>query len=68
MQEKTEPEKDGFYTVPDFLSRYAVSRTAFYRIVGQGKLKLHKIGRSSRVARAEAQAWAASLPTVGGSA
>ena len=59
-------EREGFYTVEDFLERYAISRTAFYRIVGQGKLRLHKIGRSSRVARSEAQAWAESLPTIGG--
>ena len=59
---------DGFYKVPDFLAAYAVSRTEFYRQVQAGKIRLTKLGRSSRVAKADALAWAAGLPTVGGEA
>ncbi len=57
---------DGFYTVPTFLEAYAISRTEFYRQVQAGKIKLTKIGRCSRISKADAFAWAASLPTVGG--
>jgi predicted DNA-binding transcriptional regulator AlpA len=57
---------EGFLTVPDFLNTYAVSRTGFYREVARGNIRVVKIGRSSRIARADAQRWAASLPTVGG--
>lgn len=67
MKSQTQQIEEGFLTVPDFLSRYAVSRTSFYRdLVGKGQLKLHKIGRASRIARADARAWADSLPTIGG--
>ena len=57
---------DGFYTVPDFLTAYAVSRTEFYRQVQAKKIRITKLGRSSRVSKSDAAAWAASLPTVGG--
>lgn len=59
---------EGFYTLKDFLKTYATSRTSAYRAVQQGKLRITKIGRSSRIAKADAAAWAASLPTVGGGA
>ena len=61
-------DMDGFFTVPDFLTAFAVSRTEFYRQVQANKIRLTKIGRSSRVAKADAAAWAASLPTIGGEA
>ncbi len=61
-------DHDGYLTVPDFLQTYAISRTGFYRTVNAGKLRLTKIGRSSRVALSEARRWAAALPTVGGGA
>lgn len=58
----------GFLTVRDFMDTYAVPRTSLYRAVQRGELRLTKIGRSSRIARADARAWAESLPTLGGSA
>ena len=61
-------QKDGYLTVPDFLTTYAMSRSAFYRAVNDNQIRLTKIGRSSRVARADAQRWADSLPTIGGEA
>lgn len=56
----------GFYSVSEFLNLYSMSRTGTYRAVGQGSLKLTKIGRSTRIAKADAKAWADSLPTIGG--
>lgn len=67
MLDLPSPIPEGFYTVPDFMRTFAVPRTSLYRAVQRGELRLTKIGRSSRIARADAHAWAASLPTVGGS-
>lgn len=51
-----------FITVTDFLSRYSISRTEFYRQVNAGRIPLVKLGTASRVTRKDAEAWAASLP------
>jgi hypothetical protein len=61
---------DGFYTIAEFLRLYGIGRTTAYRIVQApgSKLRITKVGRASRIAKADAQAWAASLPTVGGEA
>ena len=48
--------------IPEFLDFYSISRTAFYREVAAGRLPLIKIGKASRVAIDDAEAWAASLP------
>ena len=55
-----------FLTVADFKSRYKCSHSAFYREVAAGRIPIRKIGRATRVALADAEAWAASLPTHGG--
>lgn len=55
-----------FYTVTEFLRSYAISRTEFYRQVNKGKIRLTKLGTASRISKADAQAWAASLPTYAG--
>ena len=49
--ERSKPEPDGFYTVPDFMRTFAVPRTSLYRAVQRGEPRLTKIGRSSRLAR-----------------
>lgn len=61
---------EGYHTVPDFLRTYAIGRTTLYRILAEpnSKLRLTKIGRASRIAKADAKAWADSLPTIGGEA
>lgn len=55
-------------TVSDFLTRYSISRTEFYRQVNAGRIRLTKLGSASRVARADAEAWLASLPAQTGEA
>lgn len=55
-------------TVTHFLNRYAISRTEFYRQVNAGRIRLTKLGNASRVARADADSWLASLPVKYGSA
>lgn len=51
-------------TVADFLARYSIGRTSFYREAAKADslLKLRKFGVATRIARADAEAWAASLP------
>ncbi|MGX7896071.1 helix-turn-helix domain-containing protein [Tsuneonella sp. HG222] len=44
-------------TVPDFLEMYRISRTSFYREVNAGRLRLVKFGRSTRIARIDAEVW-----------
>lgn len=51
------------YTVPEFLTDFAVSRSEFYRQVNKGKIRLLKMGTASRIRREDAEAWVASLPT-----
>lgn len=52
-------------TVSEFLMRYSISRTEFYRQVKAGRVRLTKLGNASRVAKADAETWLASLPTIG---
>lgn len=49
-------------TVADFLSRYSIGRTTFYREVAANRLRLRKLGTATRIARADAEAWAEGLP------
>ena len=55
-----------YYTIPEFLDLYPMGRSTFYRLVKDGQIRLTKFGGSSRVAKADAEAWAATLPVVGG--
>lgn len=59
---------EGYHTVSDFLRTYAIGRTTLYRLAEAGKIRITKIGRASRIAKADAKAWADSLPTIGGEA
>jgi len=49
-------------TVAVFCERYSIGKTSFYREVNAGRLKTRKFGTATRIARADAQAWADSLP------
>lgn len=55
-------------TVADFLVRYSISRSEFYREVQRGRIPLVKLGNATRVARADAESWLASLPVHKGGA
>jgi excisionase family DNA binding protein len=48
-------------TVRDFLDAFSIGRTTFYRQVESGRLKIVKLGRSTRIARSDAEAWLSSL-------
>lgn len=55
-------------TVAEFKDRFKISHSAFYREVAANRIPIRKIGRATRIALADAEAWAASLPTQGGEA
>lgn len=56
-------------TVGEFCARYSIGRTSFYREAAKNSLlKLRKFGTATRIARADAEAWAASLPVREGEA
>lgn len=55
-------------TVADFCARYSIGRTSLYREVNVGRLKLRKFGSATRIARTDAEAWAANLPGYNGKA
>ena len=50
-------------TVADFCDRYSIGKTSLYREVNAGRLKIRKFGAATRIARADAEAWAAALPS-----
>jgi hypothetical protein len=49
-------EKDA-YRVNEFCEKYSISRTAFYREIWADRLRIFKCGRSTRVARLDAEQW-----------
>lgn len=55
-------------TVADFCGRYKIGKTSLYREAAAGRLKLRKFGSATRIAREDAEAWAANLPIVEGGA
>jgi len=55
-------------TVAEFCSRYSCGKTSAYREAAAGRLKLLKFGSATRIARTDAEAWAASLPGYDGRA
>lgn len=61
-------DKPELLTVADFLASYKIGRTSFYREVQAGRIRLRKMGTASRIARTDAEAWAASLPVREGAA
>lgn len=61
-------ENPELLTVADFCARYSIGRTSLYREVNAGRLKLRKFGSATRIARADAEAWADNLPGYDGAA
>lgn len=55
-------------TVADFLARYSIGKTSFYREVAANRLRIRKFGTATRIARRDAEAWAESLPVIEGGA
>ncbi len=55
-------------TVADFCTRYSLGKTSAYREAAKGRLRLRKFGTATRIARIDAEAWAANLPVREGEA
>lgn len=53
-------------TVQEFCTHYRVARSTFYRQAASGALPYFKIGRATRIRKADAEQWAASLPVING--
>lgn len=49
------------YRVSEFCQRYSISKASFYRETAANKLRTIKRGRSTLVARAEAERWFVAL-------
>jgi predicted DNA-binding transcriptional regulator AlpA len=49
-------------SIPDFCARYGISRSLAYVLMARGDLRARKIGRLTRIAVPDADAWAANLP------
>lgn len=50
------------YPLPEFLTRFGVSRSTAYREINAGRLKARKRGSRTIITAADAQEWLASLP------
>jgi excisionase family DNA binding protein len=61
----TEKAMQEFLTIREFSQTYKVSVATTYRLRDRGELTFVKVGRASRIRRADAERWAASLPTAG---
>lgn len=61
-------EKQELLTVADFCARYSIGKTSLYREANAGRLRLRKFGTATRIAREDAERWAASLPISEGEA
>lgn len=55
-------------TVKEFRALAKIGQGTFYREVSAGRLRVTKIGRATRIAVADAQAWLENLPTQTGEA
>jgi len=49
-------------TVADFLAQFRIGRTTFYREINAGRLRTVKVGRATRILRADAELWVRALP------
>ena len=48
-------------TLPEFCGRHSLSRTAAYREIRDGRLRVTKVGRRTLIARIDAEEWLKAL-------
>jgi len=58
----TPPRFTGALTIKDFCDAYRLCREKAYQEMRAGRLRAVKLGRKTLILRADADAWAASLP------
>lgn len=56
---------DQLITIKEFCERYGVGRSTAYRENQAGRLPFRKVGRATRIAESDAQAWFDKLPSRG---
>lgn len=49
------------YRVSEFCQRYSISKASFYREAAANRIRIIKRGRTTLIARAEAERWLAEL-------
>ena len=54
---------DGAYTLDEFCTRYAQSRSGTYREINAGRLTAKRRGSRLLISRAEARRWFSNLPS-----
>ncbi|MGB4101441.1 MAG: DNA-binding protein [Alphaproteobacteria bacterium] len=52
--------------IPEFIAKFAISRTSVYREIAAGRLRMTKRGSRSFIARQDAQTWLETLRTNSG--
>ena len=50
------------FAVREFCARYGICRQTFYDEIKRGRIKAKKLGKKTVILRADAEAWATSLP------
>jgi excisionase family DNA binding protein len=53
-------------TVSEFCQIYSIGKSSLYREAAAGRIPLKKFGTATRIARADAEAWANGLPILAG--
>jgi len=49
------------YFLPEFLKKFCISKTSFYREVNANRLRMYKRGKRTMIERTEAERWYAGL-------
>jgi excisionase family DNA binding protein len=52
------------FSVDEFCAIYGICRQTFYDEIHRGRITAKKLGKKTLVLRADAEAWAKSLPTL----
>ena len=62
----SEPSQALFYTVAGFCEAFSIGASTVYKLFRSGDLVGVKIGRHTKISKAEAERWAATLPAFSG--
>ena len=64
MQSSEISEAREAYGVREFCARYGICRQTFYDEIHRGRITAKKLGKKTVILRADAEAWAKSLPAI----
>jgi excisionase family DNA binding protein len=66
MNTRKHDEMRGALTVSGFCQVYRIGRTRVYQEIKEGRLRAKKLGAKTLILHTDAEAWAHSLPNMGG--